>query len=63
MKLWLNVGDAAEYAGVCLDTHLHRVRTARDSSCPHWRTPVDSPQARVNRRLVLAGRQGCRSAG
>jgi excisionase family DNA binding protein len=54
MKLWLNVADAAEHAGVCRDTIYTAVERGELRHVRHRRSTLDSREAGVDRRVARA---------
>ena len=56
MKLWLNVKEAAEYAGVCADTIYTACERRESAPHPHRRTSGHPDEAGVDRRVVRAVR-------
>ena len=56
MKLWLNVADAAEHAGVCRDTIYTAVERGELRHVRIGGRRIDSRQGRVDRRMAGAGR-------
>jgi excisionase family DNA binding protein len=55
MKIWLNVAEAAEYAGVSRDT-IYTACERREIHHAHRRAPRDPAQGRMDRRLARTAR-------